>query len=320
MSDERQEMRPARDLARLVEIMAALRTPVTGCPWDLAQSFATIAPYTIEEAYEVADAIERHDLADLKEELGDLLLQVVYHARLAEEAGAFDLGDVVLAITAKMIRRHPHVFGDERGASAEAVKVNWERIKAAEKAERAAERARLASRRPAPSEINATRVADGTPSSQVLRDVPKPLPALTRAAKLQDKAAAVGFDWPSLAPVFDKVREEMAELEEVAVAADPRRENSGRRIGETTDADGATQAQILRIEEELGDLLFVMANVARHLGIDPENALRRANAKFERRFAAIESKLATRGRTPAESDLAEMDALWDEAKREERNA
>lgn len=308
MTDEQRDLKPARDVERLVEIMAALRTPVTGCPWDLAQSFATIAPYTVEEAYEVADAIERHDLVDLKEELGDLLLQVVYHARLAEEEGAFSFGDVVLGITAKMIRRHPHVFGTERGASAEAVKETWERIKAEEKAERAAERARLAS----PS--------DPSVASDILKDVPRTLPALSRAAKLQDKAAAVGFDWPSLVPVFDKVREEMAELEEVALSADPRGEGSGARIGEITETSTDAVTRISRIEEELGDLLFVMANVGRHLGIDPENALRRANAKFTRRFTSIEAKLAARGKTPAESDLAEMDALWDETKREERGA
>jgi len=315
MSDEKHDIEPARDVARLVEIMAALRTPVTGCPWDLAQSFETIAPYTVEEAYEVADAIERRDLVDLKEELGDLLLQVVYHARLAEEDGAFDFGDVVMGITAKMIRRHPHVFGDERGASAEAVKATWERIKAEEKAARAAERARAAQRNATAREPAGT--TTGPPVSRLLKDVPKPLPALSRAAKLQDKAAAVGFDWPSLAPVFEKVREEMAELEEVALVADPRGAGPAR-IGEATDAEGGAAKRASRIEEELGDLLFVMANVGRHLGIDPENALRRANAKFERRFASIETKLAARGKTPAQSDLAEMDALWEETKREER--
>lgn len=318
MSDKRPEIEPARDIARLVEIMAALRTPVTGCPWDLAQSFETISPYTVEEAYEVADAIERRDLIDLKEELGDLLLQVVYHARLAEEEAAFDFGDVVLGITRKMIRRHPHVFGDERGADAEAVKRTWARIKAEEKAERATERARLAAA--SVSAKNGGAIAGAGPSSTVLKDVPKPLPALSRAAKLQDKAAAVGFDWPSLAPVFEKVREEMAELEEVALDADPRGRGGSARVGETTEGKDDAAQRVSRIEEELGDLLFVMANVGRHLGIDPENALRRANAKFERRFAGVEAKLADRGKTPAESDLAEMDGLWDEIKREERQA
>ncbi|MGE0515212.1 MAG: nucleoside triphosphate pyrophosphohydrolase [Hyphomicrobiaceae bacterium] len=317
MTDKPKDIEPARDVARLVEIMAALRTPVTGCPWDLAQTFATIAPYTVEEAYEVADAIERNDLVDLKEELGDLLLQVVYHARLAEEQGAFDFGGVVLGITAKMIRRHPHVFGNERGASAEAVKATWERIKAEEKAERAAERARMTSH-PGEMDRGAATPGHAPSASTVLKDVPRTLPALSRAAKLQDKAAAVGFDWPSLAPVFDKVREEIAELEEVALVVDPRGDGPPARVGETTDASGEAAKRISRIEEELGDLLFVMANVGRHLGIDPENALRRANTKFERRFASIEAKLATRGKTPAESDLAEMDALWDETKRDER--
>jgi ATP diphosphatase len=318
MTDHQRPIEPDRDVARLVEIMAALRTPVTGCPWDLAQSFETIAPYTVEEAYEVADAIERRDLVDLKEELGDLLLQVVYHARLAEEDGAFDFGDVVLGITAKMIRRHPHVFGNERGASAEAVKATWERIKTEEKATRAAERARQREETAGKLPGRAAGPTRPPSPSQVLKDVPKPLPALSRAAKLQDKAAAVGFDWPSLAPVFDKVREEVAELEEVAVAADPRGGSQAARIGETTDIDGNAADRVSRIEEELGDLLFVLANVGRHLGIDPENALRRTNAKFERRFSFVEAKLAERGKSPSESDLAEMDDLWNEAKRHER--
>jgi len=317
MTDKTGKIEPARAVARLVEIMAALRTPVTGCPWDLAQSFASIAPYTVEEAYEVADAIERHDLVDLKEELGDLLLQVVYHARLAEEDGAFDFGDVVLGITRKMIRRHPHVFGDERGASAEAVKATWDRIKAEEKAERIAERARLRETSAAP-EAGPPPEARAEVASAVLRDVPLPLPALSRAAKLQDRAARVGFDWPSIAPVFDKVREEVAELEEVALISDPRGSGAPARIGEISGDQDEAAERLSRIEEELGDLLFVMANVGRHLGIDPENALRRANAKFERRFASIETKLAVRGKTPAESDLAEMDALWNEVKRDER--
>ncbi|MGE3915410.1 MAG: nucleoside triphosphate pyrophosphohydrolase [Hyphomicrobiaceae bacterium] len=293
-------MKPGRDISRLVEIMAALRTPVTGCPWDLEQSFATIAPYTVEEAYEVADAIERGDLVDLKEELGDLLLQVVYHARLADEQGAFDLGDVVLGITRKMIRRHPHVFGDARRATTGEARASWERIKAEEKAEKAAERARSGT----------GGIATDKPASPLLGDIPAALPALTTALRLQDKAAGVGFDWPSLAPVLDKVREELAELEEVALAADPRGSHPDGQSTPPPDKD--------RIEEELGDLLFVIANVARHLGVHPESALRRANAKFVRRFGAIEAKLATTGRTPAESDLAEMDALWNEAKRKEK--
>src|SRR5712671_919246 len=249
-------MTPSHDISRLLEIMAMLRTPGSGCPWDLEQTFKTIAPYTIEEAYEVADAIEKGDMRGLEEELGDLLLQVVYHARMAEEEGAFAFADVARAITAKMIRRHPHVFGSEAERAAGAAPGFWERIKAKEKA---------------PS-------ADGG----VLDDVPAALPALTRAVKLQDKAARVGFDWPSLAPVFDKLKEELAELEEAV-------------------ADGAgskTAAGRTEIEEEFGDLLFVVANVARHLKIDPESALRSANQKFIRRFGRIEELLAAQGRSP----------------------
>lgn len=315
MTEKPAAMVPDRDISRLVEIMAALRAPATGCPWDLVQTFATIAPYTVEEAYEVADAIDRGDAIDLREELGDLLLQVVYHARLAEEAGLFDLGDVVQGITAKMIRRHPHVFADARGATVGEATAAWERIKAEERAEKAAERARAAGPGPAFAPAASGRPIDtgqvletGAGPKSVLAGVPTALPALTRAVKLQDKAAAVGFDWPSLAPVFDKMREELVELEEVAVQADPR----------SPAEDGVPGPDVARIEEEYGDLLFVMANVARHLGIDPEHALRRANSKFAGRFAKVEVKLALRGRTPAESDLAEMDALWDEAKREER--
>ena len=266
--------------------MAALRTPVPGCPWDLEQSFGTIAPYTIEEAYEVADAIERADRADLKEELGDLLLQVVYHARLAEEEGAFAFPDVVEGITTKMIRRHPHVFGDDAARSAGMAIGFWERIKAEEKAEKAAERARLAAKT---QDAGDSKAAPALPS--LLADVPVGLPGLTRAVKLQEKAARVGFDWPSLAPVFDKMREETAELAEVALAADPR-------------GDGGPAPDPARVVEEFGDLLFVMANVGRHLGIDPETALRAANAKLTRRFAHIEARLAAQSRTPAQSTLA----------------
>ncbi len=295
---------PSRDITRLIEIMAALRTPVTGCPWDIEQTFATIAHYTIEEAYEVADAIERGDRADLKDELGDLLLQVVYHARMAEEERDFDFGDVVLAVTTKMIRRHPHVFGDQAARSAGAAKGFWEKVKAEEKAEKAAERARLG--------VAPSRSASGVP--RTLADVPAALPALTRALKLQDKAARVGFDWPSLAPVFDKMREELAELEAVAktLLLAPSDSPAGSR------PEGAGAASQGAIKEEFGDLLFVMANVARHLGLDPEAALRDANAKFIRRFAHIEASLDAQGRTPAQSNLAEMDALWDEAKAQEK--
>ncbi|HEX4892341.1 MAG TPA: nucleoside triphosphate pyrophosphohydrolase [Hyphomicrobiaceae bacterium] len=293
----------SQDVRRLIEIMAALRTPVTGCPWDLEQDFASIAPYTIEEAYEVADAIARHDLADLREELGDLLLQVVYHARLAEEEGAFAFGDVVEGITEKMIRRHPHVFGDAEARTAGMAKGAWEKIKAEERAAKAAERARLIG----------SHTTAGVPSQvqpSLLADVPLGLPSLTRAIKLQEKAARVGFDWPSLAPVLAKMKEELAELEAVALAADPR--------GPSPTGEGAEPAARQHIEEEFGDLLFVMANVARHLSIDPETALRKANDKFRRRFAHIEAQLAARGRTPEQSTLAEMDALWDEAKARER--
>lgn len=275
-------MTPSKDIQRLLDIMTALRTPVTGCPWDLKQTFATIAPYTIEEAYEVADAIERGAMGELKDELGDLLLQVVYHSRMAEEQGAFEFGDVVESVTRKMIRRHPHVFGDETARTAGVEKGFWEKIKDAEKAAKPAD----------------------TPQS-LLADVPVTLPALTRAIKLQSKAAKVGFDWPDIAPVFAKLKEEIAEFEEVARIADPRGATaSGGRLpgGESPDA----------IKEEFGDMLFVMANIARHLEIDPEACLRAANAKFTRRFAYIEKRLAEKGSSPAQSSLTEMDALWDE--------
>ena len=263
---------PSRDISALIEILRRLRDPETGCPWDQEQTFETIAPYTLEEAYEVADAIAHGDLGHLREELGDLLLQVVYHARMAEEQGAFDFGDVVLGVTEKMIRRHPHVFGDEAARSAGVAKGFWEEAKAAEKAARAGE-------------------ASGAPAESVLANVPLPLPALTRAVKLQSKAARVGFDWPGLAPVMDKLKEELSELDE-AIEAD----------------------QKSKIAEEFGDLLFMVANVARHLEIDPEAALRAANQKFERRFRYIEAALAAEGRSPAQSTLEEMDKLWDEAK------
>jgi nucleoside triphosphate diphosphatase len=274
-------------LTTLVAVMAALRTPVTGCPWDLEQDFSTIAPYTIEEAYEVADAIARGDLLDLRDELGDLLLQVVYHARLAQEQGAFALPDVIASINAKMIRRHPHVFGDEQARSAGAAKGWWEAIKAQEKAAKAAERT------PAASSKADTEIAS------VLSDIPAAMPALTRAIKLQDKAARVGFDWPSIAPVLAKVREEIGELE-AEIAAD---DSAGKRA---------------RVQEEFGDLMFVIANVARHLEIDPEASLRAANDKFKRRFQGVERLLAQRGKRPDQSDLAEMDALWDAVKRAEK--
>jgi ATP diphosphatase len=265
-------MTPSRDISRLIEIMAALRTPGSGCPWDLEQSFATIAPYTLEEAYEVADAIARGDLDHLKDELGDLLLQVVFHARMAEEQDRFDFGDVVESITAKLVRRHPHVFADAQGRTAQAVKGLWERIKAEEKAERGQ-----------------------TPSRGALQGVPVALPALTRALKLQDKAGQVGFDWNDPRAVLAKIREEADEIESALDEGD---------VAET--------------KAEVGDLLFAVVNLARHLHADPEGVLRATNVKFERRFAAIERALAARGKTPKDATLAEMDALWDEAKAAEK--
>lgn len=279
---------PARGVERLIAIMAALRDPVSGCPWDKQQTFETIAPYTIEEAYEVGDAIRRGDLADLKEELGDLLFQVVYHARIGEEAGAFSFDDVVEAISAKMVRRHPHVFGTATERAAGAAPGFWERIKADEKAARAAERARLA------GGMADASVAEDEAGS-LLDDVAATLPPLSQAVKLQKKAATVGFDWPSLMPVLAKMREELKEMETAL--------GSGDR-----DAVAA----------EFGDLLFVMANVARHLKVGPEEALARTNDKFRRRFRRIEIWLREAGRSLDEATLEEMDALWDRAKREER--
>lgn len=327
--------RQRHTLEDLLAVMAALRTPGSGCPWDLEQTFATIAPYTIEEAYEVADAIARGDLADLEEELGDLLLQVVYHSRMAEEAGAFAFADVADVVTRKMIRRHPHVFGSTQEREAGAQPGFWSRIKAAEKAEKAALRARLAAAgqqadaTPAHGDALVTAGAiAGAPPASILDDVPVAMPALMRALKLQDKAARVGFDWPSLAPVFDKMREELAELEAAALPLDPRGGGPIARDGASPplapspspreDFGAGAPADRAHIAEEFGDLLFVMANVARHLGIDPEAALRGANQKFVRRFHHIEGRLAVAGSSPAASTLAEMDALWDEAKRLER--
>ncbi|MGV6840301.1 MAG: nucleoside triphosphate pyrophosphohydrolase [Planktomarina sp.] len=267
MANDELIFNPHGGMDRLLEIMRRLRDPETGCPWDIEQTFQTIAPYTIEEAYEVADAIERGDMDDLKGELGDLLLQTVYHAAIGEEGGHFDFHAIADGISDKMVARHPHVFGDEsRDKTAEQQTKDWEAVKAAE------------------------RGAKG--EAGVLDGVAMGLPALLRAVKLQKRAARVGFDWPNVGQVLDKVHEELGEL---ADATDP-----------------------AHIEEEFGDLLFVMANVARHKGIDPEAALRAANAKFTRRFRSIEAALANDGRTPAQSDLAEMDALWDAAKRAEK--
>jgi len=275
-------MTPSSDIAPLLEIMAALRTPRTGCPWDLEQDFASIAPYTLEEAYEVVDAIERGDLADLRDELGDLLLQVVFHARMAEEQGSFAFGDVVEAITRKLIRRHPHVFGNTEDLSPEAVKSLWDSIKAEEKAERRAARESIGQG----SEPHEARFLGGIPTA---------LPALTRAQKLTAKAAKVGFDWPEAAQVIDKIHEELEEVKEAS--------SSGRKD---------------RIEDEIGDLLFSVTNLARHFGIDPERALRRTNAKFERRFSSIEAALERQDRTLDEASLEEMEKLWVAAKTAER--
>ena len=256
----------AGGIDRLRLIMRRLRDPATGCPWDIEQSFASIAPYTVEEAHEVADAIARQAWDELPGELGDLLLQVVFHSQMADEAGMFGFDDVVRAISDKMLARHPHVFGAEsRDKSAEQQTRDWERLKAGER------------------------------GGRVLDGVALGLPALTRAVKLQKRAARVGFDWPSTDQVLDKMREEMAELVEAR-----------ERLTET------------EVAEEFGDLLFVMANLARHMQVDPEAALRGANAKFSRRFARIEDLLAEAGKTPDQSDLAEMDGLWNRAKAEDK--
>ena len=256
----------------LIEIMARLRDPDTGCPWDLEQDFASIAPYTIEEAYEVKDAIDRADMPGLKDELGDLLLQVVFHARMAEEAGAFAFADVAETISEKMIRRHPHVFGDGDAKTPEAVRGNWEAIKAAERVEK----------------------SNGNETPSVLDGVARALPALLRAEKLQKRAARIGFDWPSAGPVFDKVREEMAELEEAAAGPDK-----------------------AALAEEAGDLLFAMANLVRHFGADPEAALRNANDKFERRFKAVEARARNLGEEPESLGLDALEAHWQAVKSEE---
>ncbi len=261
--------RDARPIDRLLAVMARLRDTEGGCPWDLAQDFGTIAPYTIEEAYEVADAIERADMPSLKDELGDLLLQVVFHARMGEEIGAFDFDAVAEAIVAKMLRRHPHVFGGTSAATQAAVNDNWERIKAAERAEK----------------------HSGDGPSSVLDGVARALPALARAEKLQRRASRVGFDWGAPEPILDKIAEEIGELG-----------------AELATADKA------KITDELGDVLFAVVNLARHLEIDAEVALRGTNAKFERRFKYIEKMLLLDGRAPEESTLDEMDALWREAK------
>lgn len=276
-------MQPSRDLSRLVEIMAALRTPVTGCPWDLEQDFATIAPYTIEEAYEVSDAIDRRDMVDLRDELGDLLLQVVYHARMAEEAGAFALPDVIEAITSKMIRRHPHVFGDAVARAAGSAKGQWDRIKAEEKAAKRQERL-------------AKGLDPEDHGNGFLDSVPVAMPALTRALKLQQKAASVGFDWGEPGPILDKIEEEFTELRE-AIAAGRQNEIKG----------------------EFGDILFAAVNLGRHLGVEPEAALAGTNHKFLDRFHHIEERLTATGSSLQEATLAEMEMLWQDAKKRPQN-
>ena len=260
---------PEAELRRLLDIMAALRDPATGCPWDKLQTFETIAPYTIEEAYEVADAIARQDFTALPDELGDLLFQVVYHAQLAEEAGKFTFADVAAAIADKMVRRHPHVFGEAAARDAAAQTHAWEEQKRTERAERA--------------------------ETGTLAGVALGLPALTRAEKLAKRAARVGFDWANAAAVLDKLEEEAAELRAELAEADP-----------------------ARLADEVGDLLFVLVNLARKLNLDPEACLRGANQKFSRRFGAVEAALAAEGRTPAEATLAEMEAAWQAAKARER--
>ncbi|MCA0419889.1 MAG: nucleoside triphosphate pyrophosphohydrolase [Proteobacteria bacterium] len=277
-------MKPSREIAGLIEIMAALRTPETGCPWDLEQDFASVSPYTVEEAYEVADAIARGDKLDLKDELGDLLLQVVFHARMAQEEGSFAFPDVVEAITTKLIRRHPHVFGDARDLSPTEVKVLWHRIKAEEKAAKAAAR-------------EAAGLPPQTEERGVLAGVPHTLPSLTRAWKLQARASTVGFDWNDARLVLDKIREETAEIDEALAGGDK-----------------------AAIQEEIGDLLFVVANLARHVDADPEGCLAAANAKFERRFKGIEEALETEGRTAKDASLDEMEALWQAVKKREKAA
>ena len=270
-----------RNIDRLLDIMAALRTPVTGCLWDLEQSFATIAPYTIEEAYEVADAIERGDLDDLKDELGDLLLQVVFHAQMAREANAFDFNDVAAAISEKMVRRHPHVFGDAQANAPDTVRAQWETIKAEESRERAVRRAGKGL---------------AAENERYLDAVPVALPALLGALKLQKKAARVGFDWPETDAVIDKIREELGEVE-------------AELAGSPVSRD--------RLEDEIGDLLFAVTNLARHLKVEPEAALRRTNAKFRRRFGHIEDRLRASGQSLEAAPLDDMEAHWQAAKEAE---
>ncbi|MDP9733227.1 UNVERIFIED_ORG: ATP diphosphatase [Rhizobium sp. SORGH_AS260] len=275
-------MEASKDISRLIEIMEALRQPETGCPWDVVQTFETIKPYTIEEAYEVADAIERRDMDDLCEELGDLLLQVVFHARIAEERGEFAFGDVVHAVTSKMIRRHPHVFAASEADTPDSVKLQWDRIKAEEKRERAARRAR--------------RGITEDFKAGFLGGVQRSQPALTEALKLQEQAARVGFDWSDPASILDKIEEEIAELREALEEGRPE-----------------------KVSDELGDLIFALVNIGRHVKADPENALRGTNTKFRRRFNHIEKSLGENGETLEEASLERMEDLWQAAKRIERS-
>ncbi|PCK85368.1 nucleoside triphosphate pyrophosphohydrolase [Rhizobium sophoriradicis] len=274
-------MEPSKDISRLIEIMAALRHPETGCPWDIAQNFQSIKPYTIEEAYEVSDAIERGDMDDLCDELGDLLLQVVFHARMAEEAGEFSFGDVVNAITTKMIRRHPHVFARSEADTPDAVKIQWDEIKQAEKRERAERR----SRRGITEDFN----------GGFLGSVQRSFPALTEALKLQERAAKVGFDWSAPEPILDKIEEEIGELRMAL-----------------RDGDRA------KVSDELGDLIFAVVNIGRHVKADPEQALRGTNTKFRRRFTHIENVLEAEGETLEGASLERMEEIWQAAKAIER--
>lgn len=274
-------MEASTDISRLIEIMGALRAPETGCPWDIVQTFETIKPYTIEEAYEVADAIERNDMDDLCEELGDLLLQVVFHSRIAEEMGAFSFGDVVHAVTSKMIRRHPHVFAVSDADTPESVKLQWDQIKAAEKRERL--------------ERRASRGVSEYPKAGFLGSIQRSQPALTEALKLQEQAARVGFDWSAAEPILDKIEEEIGELRQAL-------------------AEGRSES----ISDELGDLIFAMVNIGRHVKVDAENALRGTNTKFRRRFRHIETSLAASGETLEAASLERMEELWQAAKAIER--
>lgn len=274
-------MEASKDISRLIEIMEALRQPDTGCPWDIVQTFETIKPYTIEEAYEVADAIERNDTDDLCDELGDLLLQVVFHARIAEEMGEFSFGDVVHAVTSKMIRRHPHVFAVSDADTADSVKIQWDIIKAQEKRERAERRLRRG-------------IGDDFKAG-FLGSIPRTQPALTEALKLQEQAARVGFDWSAPEPILDKIEEEVRELREAL-------------------ADGRPE----KVADELGDLIFALVNIGRHVKTDPENALRGTNTKFRRRFHHIETSLQNNGETLETATLDRMEELWQSAKAIER--